>query len=527
MSESPLLPDDSDDVIYETQDDDKVCPICEELAGEEYTIGIDNLPKIPDDTHPNCRCYYEDADSGEPLTPDGDSVELTGALASSELSGRRVRFILNTRQTLNASIERFTRGDNRFFIRAFLLDDSLNKNDWAVTKEAMEHDLSSFKGKPFVMDFASYSHPDESEQENYRVGTIEAVGIDPKSGRAFADIEITSKRAMNEIKAGGIYVSPSLGADTSAVQLDAMGRRLISAFEGFHLAGVKYPAYGVMKAQIKGQCTGSGHECRKQLMMVQACAKCGSFTAADIVEEALGPHDTDRPDSDFAYVPAGEPPSARKFPVYDEAHVRNALARYSQAELPSDKKTAVLGKICSRAKKFGIDSELCKNRGEYDVEEECDCDISDSVEPCECSQNTMADGSESKPAANQNSSHSAMEQRIAQLEAGIKERDTIIASLKADFQAAQKKPLIARIVAAMAALGKIKEEASAEEEKRLINVGQSELELLASGLEAAVETKKEVANASVHYRSHQLNAADEGKTYDDKWMRNLLDGGGY
>lgn len=49
-------------VIFATREDDKVCPICEDLDGEIFDVdnrtGIINGPLIPDETHPNCRCRY-------------------------------------------------------------------------------------------------------------------------------------------------------------------------------------------------------------------------------------------------------------------------------------------------------------------------------------------------------------------------------------------------------------------------------------------------------------------------------------
>lgn len=44
-------------VRYQTEDDERVCPICEDLGGDTYLID-DLKPEIPEDTHPNCRCYY-------------------------------------------------------------------------------------------------------------------------------------------------------------------------------------------------------------------------------------------------------------------------------------------------------------------------------------------------------------------------------------------------------------------------------------------------------------------------------------
>jgi hypothetical protein len=73
----------------------------------------------------------------------------------------------------------------------------------------------------------------------------------------------------------------------------------------------------------------------------------------------------DLPDSDFAYISPGgkkdasgktEPRSLRHLPIQDAAHVRNALARLSQTDIPAAAKKSALSKIKSRAKKFGIDT---------------------------------------------------------------------------------------------------------------------------------------------------------------------------
>lgn len=49
-----------------------------------------------------------------------------------------------------------------------------------------------------------------------------------------------------------------------------------------------------------------------------------------------------------------DPPSKSKFPIFDAAHVRNALARFNQAHLPPEAKAGVLARIKRAAKKFGI-----------------------------------------------------------------------------------------------------------------------------------------------------------------------------
>jgi len=55
-------------VIYMTQRDNKVDDIiCLPLEGNVYTIDAPNRPRITLDTHPNCRCFYLDAVTGENL----------------------------------------------------------------------------------------------------------------------------------------------------------------------------------------------------------------------------------------------------------------------------------------------------------------------------------------------------------------------------------------------------------------------------------------------------------------------------
>ena len=60
--------------------------------------------------------------------------------------------------------------------------------------------------------------------------------------------------------------------------------------------------------------------------------------------------------SDFAYAPEGSGPSEWKLPIHDENHVRNALARFNQTDLPAAAKAAAKAKILARARKYGIDT---------------------------------------------------------------------------------------------------------------------------------------------------------------------------
>jgi phage I-like protein len=58
--------------------------------------------------------------------------------------------------------------------------------------------------------------------------------------------------------------------------------------------------------------------------------------------------------SDFAYAPAGSEPHEWKLPIHDASHVRNALARFSQTQLPAAAKKAAWEKIVAAARKFEV-----------------------------------------------------------------------------------------------------------------------------------------------------------------------------
>jgi len=56
-------------VVFTTQRDNRVDDlICLKLSGIAFEIDDPLRPIIPDDTHPNCRCYYVDESTGEIVT---------------------------------------------------------------------------------------------------------------------------------------------------------------------------------------------------------------------------------------------------------------------------------------------------------------------------------------------------------------------------------------------------------------------------------------------------------------------------
>ena len=73
-------------------------------------------------------------------------------------------------------------------------------------------------------------------------------------------------------------------------------------------------------------------------------------------EKVTGALDADRPDADFAAVwEDGARKKQRALPIYDAAHVRNALARFNQVQgMPAEVKMRALAKIKAAAKKYTI-----------------------------------------------------------------------------------------------------------------------------------------------------------------------------
>lgn len=179
-------------------------------------------------------------------------------------------------------------GEHGFFIKFFLLDASVNLNQWAVTPTALKDNLDSFIGKPFVLTPDS-GHPDAANgddlfrtQEKFRVGDITSVGIEEQTGKAWGIAKITDANAIEIIKSGDVsFVSPSVVFNQANIVMQN-GAEVVTKFEGAHVAAVKDPAYEIQKAQIKGKCNGSHSTCSTQLEKVQA-----SVDTANIDEESL------------------------------------------------------------------------------------------------------------------------------------------------------------------------------------------------------------------------------------------------
>jgi len=194
----------------------------------------------------------------------------------------------------NETIKRYSQSnqsEDKLFVKAFLLDDSVNLNNWGVDPASIEHNINTFIGKPMVLtekfdhpvvDDMSYGHALQY-QDIYRIGTIidiikmsDKQKISPYGNSYYAIIEITNDAAKKAFQTGDLplYVSPAiaqmeLGEDPEKLQ----------AWLALHLAVVDDPAYTVKKAMITGQCSGDQATCLVRLRQAHlekhGYGKCG------------------------------------------------------------------------------------------------------------------------------------------------------------------------------------------------------------------------------------------------------------
>lgn len=179
--------------------------------------------------------------------------------------------------SLYGSSVEITEQDDKLFLRAFLLDSSVNLNEWGVSKETLDQNIQTYIGKPLVIQ-EDFNHPDSGDpnydhhlqyQEQFRIGNINAIA--EKDGKYSAIIEVTDPSAKQAFRNGDLplYVSPQIFHDGVREESDTDAK----TWRGTHLAIVREPAFGVKKARIEGQCSGSKQTCIAQLKKA-SCSFC-------------------------------------------------------------------------------------------------------------------------------------------------------------------------------------------------------------------------------------------------------------
>lgn len=158
---------------------------------------------------------------------------------------------------------------DHLFLRAFLLDSSVNQNAWGVSPETLAQNIQTYIGKPLVVQ-EDFQHPDSGDpnyehhlqyQERFRIGNI--MGIAENKGIYSAIIDVTDPNAKEAFRNGDLplYVSPQMFHDGVGKEPDDNA----VTWRGTHLAIVKEPAYGAVKARVTGQCNGDSKTCLAQL----------------------------------------------------------------------------------------------------------------------------------------------------------------------------------------------------------------------------------------------------------------------
>lgn len=164
------------------------------------------------------------------------------------------------------------------YIKAFLMDDTINQNFWHIPAGVMKKNASSFVGRPLIY-HPSGAHPDYLKegvvyqpetfvndilkfQDRFKIGDIiyvnqQHVKESPDKKAWYATIRVTNPDILQQIKSGNIssFVSPQIydieGSEPGQPTKD---------FIPLHLAIVSEPAYG-NRARIKATCTGTGTSC--------------------------------------------------------------------------------------------------------------------------------------------------------------------------------------------------------------------------------------------------------------------------
>jgi hypothetical protein len=223
----------------------------------------------------------------------GKSKESAGAICG--------KIEKNTREGLRSasSIVKYEDDNGHLYIKAWMLDASVNINRWGVNNNSIPERISSAYGKPLVLT-QGFHHPlppemmrkgdneqyDDDDnpyntvnvheivdhwlayQEVFRVGTI--IDVVEKKGSYFAIIEVTDPAAKEAFRNNDLplFVSPAIA------QLDPReDPSNITNWTFVHLAIVADPAYTMKKAIISGQCHDEKERCLLQLRQAEINTK--------------------------------------------------------------------------------------------------------------------------------------------------------------------------------------------------------------------------------------------------------------
>lgn len=197
-------------------------------------------------------------------------------------------------QEANIEFLKNYKGKDGFFLKKFLIDDTFNLNDWRVTWEAIQKDAKDFIGKPLVLT-PDIDHPSVEDQEDYRVGNIIDVQLDPVNRRAIQISEVFDERTQKlieqkKIRFGSPTVLPfSLDTREQRFTGTSYQQDILHRFRPAHDAIVANPAYTKDKNKFAAVCKGKGEACAMKLLAVNASVEYRKRYEADFEEQlAIG-----------------------------------------------------------------------------------------------------------------------------------------------------------------------------------------------------------------------------------------------
>jgi hypothetical protein len=237
---------------------------------------------------------------------------------------------------------------NGYYLKVFLLDDSINHAKWRVKTDSIPKHIQKFVGRPFILTKEHY-HPLEFEnvsidyndipatvnklletQDQYKIGTIRKVerSINPAQAAYGATwnayVEITDPVAVQAFKNG--YTPRYVSASVFRLN-EHESPQETTDFEPLHLAAVDNPAYGIHKAGVRGACQGNLTKCSKQLAQASVYS---SLTNSNTTER------TDNLSTDNAEASQQQQPNVtQSTPGIPTTAADNNNAAASQSQQPS------------------------------------------------------------------------------------------------------------------------------------------------------------------------------------------------
>ncbi len=410
--------------------------------------------------------------------------------------------------------------DSRHFVKFFLLDAKSNMNDWGVTQAALEQNIGTFIGQPFILR-AEFDHPNAFSgdellrvQEADRVGDITSVGIEKATGKAWGIAEILDKNASDMLKAGEVaFVSPSIVfSATDLIMVNGIEK--VARFDGAHVAAVKEPAYGMQKAQIKGQCSGSQETCSAQLLKVEASiskSKCGKIIKIANKDNVILMSNEFLKDLLEANI---DPDSLANITVIDLLEKRKGECLVDQlgncVKDSSDKRNKT-SKQAIMSKKAEDEEKDKEDANEEELEERRKDEAEDEEEKKE-SKKGQDDEDDKMDADEDEEKKDAEDDEDKKDDARIATVIKELKALKAEYRKAVKQPTVESILSAKISAGHITQTERSAEATKLYSMSAKDLKDIAA-------TYEKVGNASkrpysvLEYKSASIEKKGEGDSF--------------